>query len=85
MGGSGQVRVEATKDQKVNFHEELEVCVPWVGQALLGAIFWQAGNKINCSYESESFSVHIVSFICFHVQLLIRPVRREYLKGMLCN
>ena len=61
------MRVEATKDQKVNFHEELEVCVPWVGQALLGAIFWQAGNKINRSYESESFSVHIASFILSHI------------------
>ena len=58
---------ESWGNQILNFHEELEVCVPWVGQALLGAIFWQAGNKINRSYESESFSVHIASFILSHI------------------
>ena len=75
--------------QKLNFHEEPEVsssvCRGSAGKKLLSAMFRPDGNKITCFNESESFSVHIVSFICFHVQLLIRPVRREYLKGMLCN
>ena len=81
------MRVEATKDQILNFHEELEVsssvCRGSAGKKLLGAMFRPEGNKITCFNESESFSVHIVSFICFHIQLLIRPFRREYLKGML--
>ena len=76
------MRVEATKDQILNFHEELEVsssvCRGSAGQKLLGAIFWTDWNKITCFNESESFSVHIVSFIGFHIQFLIRPVRRKY-------
>ena len=57
--------------QKLNFHEELEVssfvCRGSARQKLPGAIFRPDGNKITCFDESESFSVHIVSFILHSV------------------
>ena len=53
--------------QKLNFHEEPEVsssvCRGSAGKKLLSAMFRPDGNKITCFDESESFSVHIVSFI----------------------
>ena len=76
------MRKEATKVKFVIFHEELEVssavCSGMAGQKLLGANFWPDGNEIAGSNESESFSVHIVSFIAPHIQFLIRPVQKNY-------
>ena len=53
------------------FREELEVSSSvCCGQKLLGAIFQTDGNS--CWDESESFSLHIVSFISSHLILDIK-------------
>ena len=52
------MRVEATKDQKVNFHEELEVCVPWVGQALLGKL----GTRSIVPMKVKFFCAHCIIY-----------------------
>ena len=86
FGGASESRGHQGLAQIGHFLEQLvvvsSVCRGLAGINILGSAFDRMGARLKVFDESESFSVHIVSFICFHIQLLIRLVRREYLKGI---